>query len=94
MHIVATARRPPICSSPFTAVSASRAPEHAQRMAQRDAAALGVHLRRVVRQAQVAQNRQCLRGERLVQLDQVHIVQPQPQLGLTACGSPAPAPCP
>src|SRR4051794_3757736 len=40
---------------------------HAERMAERDRAAIGVHLGRVVGEAELAKHRQPLSGERLVQ---------------------------
>ena len=44
---------------------------HAERMAERDRAAVGVHVRRVVGKAELAQHRQALGGEGLVQFDHV-----------------------
>src|SRR5581483_5825447 len=45
----------------------------AQRMAQRDRAAIRIHVRRIVRNPQHAQHGERLRGERLVELDDVHL---------------------
>jgi hypothetical protein len=44
-------------------------------MAERDRAAVRVHARIVVAQAELAQHRQALRGEGFVQFDEVHLVQ-------------------
>src|SRR4051812_46059394 len=49
----------------------------AERMAERDRAAVGVDARVVVGDAEVAQNREALRGERLVELDHVDLRQCQ-----------------
>ena len=46
---------------------------HAERMAERDGAAVGVHVRRVVGEAELAQHREALRGEGFVQFDHVHV---------------------
>ena len=53
----------------------------AQRVAQGDGAAVRVHARIVVGDAQLAQHGQALRGEGLVQLDHVHLFQRQAGLG-------------
>src|SRR5687767_15184121 len=47
-------------------------PGGAQRVAERDRAAVGIHVRRIVGEAEVAHHGQGLCGERLVQLDHVH----------------------
>ena len=49
---------------------------HPQRMTQGDRAAVGVDVLGVVRQAQLTQDGKRLRGERLVQLDDVDVVDP------------------
>ena len=46
-------------------------PRHAERMAERDGAAMRVHMRGVVGQAELAQASERLRGKRLVQFDHV-----------------------
>src|SRR5690349_2399153 len=46
---------------------------HAQRVPERDRAAVRVHLRRVVREPQLAQDGESLGRERLVQLDDVEV---------------------
>ena len=48
---------------------------HAERVAERDGAAVRVDVRRVVGQAEVAQHGEALRGEGLVELDHVHLVE-------------------
>ena len=48
---------------------------HAERVADGDGSAVRVHVRRVVGQAELAQHGQRLRGERLVELDHVHLVE-------------------
>ena len=45
----------------------------AERMAERDGTSIGIHLRRIVGHAQLAQHRQGLSGEGFVQLDDVHV---------------------
>ena len=47
---------------------------HAERVAERDGAAVRVYMRRVVGQAKVAQHGERLGGEGLVELDHVHLV--------------------
>ena len=46
-------------------------------MAQRDGAAVGIHVRGIVGNAELAQHRERLRGERFVELDDVHLRQRQ-----------------
>src|SRR5690242_17559885 len=46
---------------------------HSERVAERDRSAVGVHLRRVVREAELAEDREPLRGERFVELDDVEV---------------------
>ena len=58
MHMVQSARLPPVRSSWLTAVMISRRARGAQRMAERDGAAVGVDVLGVVRQAELAQHRQ------------------------------------
>ena len=48
-------------------------------MAERDRAAVGVHLRRIVGEAELAEHGETLRGESLVQLDRVEIADLQSQ---------------
>jgi MFS family permease len=57
----------------------------AQRVAQRNGAAPGVHARVVVLEAQPAQHGQALRGKGFVQLDHVHLVQVRPVSASTFC---------
>ena len=49
----------------------------AERMPERDRAAVRVHVLGVVRQAELAQHREALGGERLVQLDHVDVAELQ-----------------
>src|SRR4029077_1291414 len=46
---------------------------HAERMSERDGAAIGVHMRRVIGNTQQAQHRERLRGKSLVELDDFEI---------------------
>ena len=47
---------------------------HSQRMAERDRSTVGIYVYRVIRDSQLPQTRKCLTGERLVQLDEIKIV--------------------
>ena len=69
MHMVQSASVPPRRCSSSVAVSARRAPRHAERMAERDGAAVGIDVLGVVGEAELAQHRQALGGEGLVELD-------------------------
>src|SRR5947209_13270289 len=46
---------------------------HAERVAERDRAAIGVYVRRIVGKAKLAQDREALRGEGFVQFDHVEV---------------------
>ena len=85
MHIVAIARFPPQRLEALTAVSASRAPDMPERMAERDRAAVRVHVLGVVRQAELAQHRDALGGERLVQFDHVDVASVSPSRASSFC---------
>ena len=73
MHMVHSARRPPLRSSWWSAVVARRAPLAPERMAERDGAALRVHVRRIVGDPELAQHGERLGGERLVELDEIDV---------------------
>ena len=47
------------------------------KVAERDRAAVGVHLRRIVGQTEITQDRQCLGGEGFVHFDDIHLRQRQ-----------------
>ena len=47
---------------------------HAERMAEGDGAAVGVHMARIVRDAELAEDGEALGGEGLVEFDDVHVV--------------------
>ena len=66
----------------------------AERVAERDRAAVRVDARVVVGQAEVAQHGQPLRGEGLVQLDHVDLRQRRARSAPAPCASPAPGRCP
>src|SRR5450759_2144402 len=50
-------------------------PRHSERMSEGDRTAVGVDPRIVVLQSQLADARECLRGERLVELDHIHQIE-------------------
>src|SRR6476661_5766244 len=52
---------------------------HSERMAESDRAAVGVHLRRIVGKAELAEDGETLRRERFVQLDHVEVTDLQPE---------------
>src|SRR5919112_4553552 len=54
---------------------------HAERMAERDGAAVRVDVLRILRDAELAQNRDALAGESLVQLHHIEIRGLQPETG-------------
>ena len=63
-------------------------------MAERDGAAVGIDVLGIVRKAELTQDRQGLRGERLVQLDDIQLLDIQPARAPAPCGSPEPDPFP
>ena len=67
---------------------------HPERMAERDRAAVGVHLRRVVGKAELAQHGEPLRGERLVQFDHVEVGDLEAEALHQLLATPAPGRCP
>ena len=67
---------------------------HAERMAERDRAAVGVHVRRVVGEAELAHHRQALGGERFVQFDHVDVADLKTKPFEQAEASRAPGRCP
>ncbi len=90
MHIVQSARR----SRPSLQLDqrGHRQPRaaHAERMAERDGAAVRVHVLGVVRQAQLAHDGEGLRRKGLVELDHVDLRDLQPEPLPAASASPAP----
>ena len=69
MHMVTSARLAPTVGQLEGGGQGEPGTARAQRVAQGDRAAVGVDVLGVVREAQPAQHREGLRGERLVQLD-------------------------
>ena len=67
---------------------------HAERMAERDRAAVGVHAGVVIGEAELAHHRQALRGEGLVQFDHVDVIDVQDQAVQATFASRAPGRCP
>ena len=93
MHMVASARRDPALQLQRGGADQARA-RHAERMAERDGAAVGIDVRGVVGNAELAQHRQRLAGERLVELDDVEVAWARGRAARRACAWPAPGRCP
>ena len=67
---------------------------HAERVAERDRAAVGVHVRRVVGDAELAQDGEALRGEGFVQFDHVEVADLEAEALHQLFASRAPGRCP
>ena len=67
---------------------------HAERMAERDRAAVGVHLGSIVGEPELAQHREALRGEGLVQFDHVEVADLQAEALQQFLATPARGRCP
>ena len=93
MHMVASASLPPVALQLLGRGQREARARHAERMAERDRAAVGVHLRRVVGKAELAEHGEALRGEGLVQFDHVEVADLQAEAlhQLLASGSRADA---
>ncbi len=81
MHMVASARLPPVASSWFSAVIIRRPPEAPSGWPSAMAPPFGFTLLGVVAQAQLAQHGQRLGGKRLVELDRVEVADRHAELG-------------
>ena len=73
-------------------VSSSRVPLIAERMAERDRAAVDVDL--VAIEAELLFDREILPGKRFVHLDQIDVGRASVRRDRAPCASPAPGPCP
>ena len=94
MHMVASAqRRAALAQFQRRGAGDARA-GHAERMAERDGAAIGVHVRGVVGDAEFAQHGDALGGEGLVELDDVEVRAASGRAGRRAFASPGPGRCP
>ncbi len=94
MHMVARARRAPRSCSSMRGGQGDPGAAGAQRVAEGDRSPVGVDVLGVVGQAELPQHGQGLRGERLVQLDHVQLIDESTRCGTAASGSPAPGRCP
>ena len=90
MHSDAAPRPPPRACSACTSVVRMRA-AGANRVAERDRAAVRVDL---AVEAELADHGERLRGEGLVELDEIGIARDAARRGRRPCASPAPVPCP
>ena len=77
--MLASARSPPLLHHLLRRREREPRARHAERMAERDGAAVRVDVLGVVRQPELAQAGQRLRGERLVQLDHVEVADLEPE---------------
>ena len=89
-------RREPVTAAPPAQLVEERHDEpraaHAERVAERDRAAVHVHALRV--EPELADHREALRRERLVQLDEIDLADGDARSRRAACAQRAPARCP
>ena len=94
MHIVHSARRAPRALELERRRRREPRPAHAERVAERDRAAVRVDVLRVVREPEAAQHGEGLRGERLVELDDVEVADLEAESRHQLFAMPARGPCP
>ena len=93
-HIVASAFLPPRFSQPVRRGHREPRARHAERMAERDRAAIRIDVLGIVGKAELAQHGQRLRGEGLVEFDHVEVADLQAEPRHQLAASTAPGRCP
>ena len=94
MHMVASASLPPVRCSSSVAVSARRAPDMPSGWPSAIAPPLGFTCGVVVGKAELAQHREALRGEGLVQFDHVEVADLEAEALQQLLATRAPGRCP
>ena len=92
-HIVHSAYCPPVSCELVRRGEQQPRARHAERMTERDRAAVRIDPRIVVGEAELAETGERLRGEGFVQLDDGHVVELSPPLQSLSV-TPAPVPSP